>query len=81
MVGHLHVVDREAAKMECQAANAKEVLVQLGERNRVFKLPNDCSGFQSERGLLLTEVRRTFADQLSSSGSITLQIRDISWGG
>ena len=67
--------------MDCQAANAKEVLVQLGERNRVVKLLTDCSGVQSERDLLLTEVRRTFADQLSSSDSITLQIRDISWGG
>lgn len=58
----------------------KEVLVQLGERNRVVKLPTDCGGVQSEREVLLTEIRRTFADLLSPSDSITLQIRDASWG-
>lgn len=38
--------------------------MQLGERNQVVKLPTDC-GVQSECEVLLTEIRRTFADLLS----------------
>jgi len=64
--------------MENQAV--KEVLVQLGERNRVVKLPTDCSGVQSEREVLLTDIRRTFADLLSPFNSITHQIHNTSWG-
>ena len=65
-------------KMESQTT--KEVLVKLGERNRVVKLPTEYGGVHSERELLLTEIRRTFADLLSPSDSITLQICDTSWG-
>ena len=65
-------------KMESQTT--KEVLVKLGERNRVVKLPIDYGGVHSECEMLLTEIRRTFADLLSPSDLITLQICDTSWG-
>ena len=63
-----------------ESQTTKEVLVKLGERNRVVKLPIDYGGVHSEREMLLTEIRRTFADLLSPSDLITLQICDTSWG-
>ncbi len=50
----------------------KEVLVQLGERSRVIKLPADLDRFQNERDALLAAVRRTFADQLGPSDKVDL---------
>ena len=59
-------------KMESQTT--KEVLVKLGERNWVVKLPTDYCSVHSEREVLLTEIRHAFADLLSPSDSITLRI-------
>ena len=63
-----------------ESETTKEVLVKLGERNRVVELPTDYGGVHSEREVLLTEIRRTFANLLSPSDSITLQMCDTSWG-
>ena len=54
--------------------------MKLGERNWVVKLPTDYGSVHSEREVLLTKIRHAFADLLSPSDSITLQICNTSWG-
>ena len=71
-------LNKLVALFSVDAMAFKTVLVQLASFNRVIHVPT--TGKENEREVLFKLVREVYAEWISASDLVTLQIKDEQWG-